>query len=296
MRGDTAGPADVTWLNQGIKLLEIPVVLPAAVNLQVINSITINTLSLFFSQEIPWAPAFSTDDTDAAFQLPFAFPLDIEQLGTTITAGSPNSGGGQRLAKRAPGDFAQLEVPMGPADTNVQARTIRLTFNNAPFQSIDNGLFSDFIARTTADQSVGLSLSGLADTMAGTAVGLLSLTDIAFDVDTSLLGLQGLNARPTTVSNLDVFRGYSDYLQINVDAQLYNPSNITIGTGDVAFGLQFLDQFIGTANIANLVLVPGDNNVPTAVRYQPSGGAPQRAGQVSAYSGACLGPNSLFGC
>lgn len=80
-----------------------------------------------------------------------------------------------------------------------------------------------------------------------------------------------------------MFRGFSDYLQINVDAALFNPSNITIGTGDVAFGLQFLGQMIGTANIDDLVLVPNENNVPTAVRYQPSGGAPQRAGQVSRF-------------
>lgn len=83
-----------------------------------------------------------------------------------------------------------------------------------------------------------------------------------------------------TVSDLDVFQGFSDYLQINVNAALYNPSNITIGTGDVAFGLSFNDQLIGTANIAQLVLVPGVNIVPTAVHYQPTGGASSVAGQL----------------
>lgn len=116
--------------------------------------------------------------------------------------------------------------------------------------------------------------------VAGTAVGALNLVDIDFDVSTSLLGLQGLNARPATVSDLDVFHGYPDYLQINVNAHLYNPSNITIGTGDVAFGLIFNSEQIGTADIDNLVLVPGENNVPTAVHYQPSGGAAQAAGQL----------------
>lgn len=66
---------------------------------------------------------------------------------------------------------------------------------------------------------------------------------------------------------------------MTVNAQLYNPSNITIGTGDVAFGLLFQSQQIGTADIDNLVLVPGENNVPTAVHYQPRGGAAQAAGQ-----------------
>ena len=67
---------------------------------------------------------------------------------------------------------------------------------------------------------------------------------------------------------------------VAVNSHLFNPSNITIGTGDVAFGLSFDGQTIGTANIANLVLVPGENIVPTAVHYQPSGGAPRAAGQL----------------
>lgn len=50
---------------------------PAAQNLQVINAITINRLTLQFSEANPWSPAFSTDDTVAAFSLPFAFPVSL---------------------------------------------------------------------------------------------------------------------------------------------------------------------------------------------------------------------------
>jgi hypothetical protein len=51
--------------------------------------------------------------------------------------------------------------------------------------------------------------------LTSTAIGLLSLEAIAFSVETSVLGLQGLNARPATVANLDVFHGFPTYLQIN---------------------------------------------------------------------------------
>lgn len=64
------------------------------------------------------------------------------------------------------------------------------------------------------------------------------------------------------------------------NALLYNPSNITIGTGDVSFSLEFNKQIIGSALITGLVLVPGDNLIPTAVHYQPSGGASTAAGLV----------------
>ncbi|GJN94719.1 hypothetical protein Rhopal_007810-T1 [Rhodotorula paludigena] len=277
VQGDYAGPSDCRWLNDGIKQLGIPVVFPAAQNLQIINGITINSLTLQFSESDPWNPAFTTSDTVAAFSLPFAFPVDITSLASQIYA---NDAGATNSRKRATGDFALLDIPSNPARTDVVARTIVLAFSNVPFQSVDNSLFSNFLVDVTDDESKTFALRGQADTVAGTAVGALNLVDIDFSVSTSLLGLQGLNARPTTVSDLDVYRGYSDYLQINVNARLYNPSNITIGTGDVAFGLVFMDQQIGTANIDNLVLSPGENVVPTAVHYEPSGGAAQEAGQT----------------
>ena len=79
--------------------------------------------------------------------------------------------------------------------------------------------------------------------------------------------------------SLDVFHGYPTYLQINANAHLFNPSQITIGTGDVAFDLSFMGAVIGTANIQNLVLVPGENVVATAVHYMPEGSA-QPVGQL----------------
>lgn len=66
----------------------------------------------------------------------------------------------------------------------------------------------------------------------------------------------------------------------NVNAHLFNPSNITIGTGDVAFDLIFQGQKIGNAFIPGLVLVPGANVIATQVRYEPSGGAATAAGQL----------------
>ena len=81
--------------------------------------------------------------------------------------------------------------------------------------------------------------SGTWRKVAQTAVGLLSLTAVDFDVETSIAGLQGLNAKPALVTNLDVNHGYPDYLLIKVHSALFNPSNITLGAGDISFGLSF---------------------------------------------------------
>lgn len=84
--GDSAGPDGVTWLNEGIKALSTPVILPAAAELQIITSITIYQITLIFTEATAWNPAFSTDNTIADFTLPFAFPLDIQRMLTVLDA------------------------------------------------------------------------------------------------------------------------------------------------------------------------------------------------------------------
>lgn len=268
VNGNNAGPPDCVWLNEGIKVLSIDVSLPAQ-KFQVIKSISLNQLSLFFTTQSAWSPATSSNNTTSAFFIPFAFPIDIQQVGGDFVANYQNQ------------DDAVLNIPLSPSTTDVAARILTLMFQNVPFEVYNDkhAGFSQFLADTTAQDSVTFNLNGKADTRANTAAGLISITQIPFSVDTTLAGLQNLNARPANVSDLDVFHGYSSYLQINVMTTLYNPSAITIGTGDVSFNLNFEDHLIGQAVIQNLVLVPGENTVPTQVKYMPKGGANVQAGQ-----------------
>ncbi|KAI0072486.1 hypothetical protein K474DRAFT_1678619 [Panus rudis PR-1116 ss-1] len=261
--GDSAGPSDVTWLNEGIKSLAIQATLPNQGKLDIIKSITLNELQLMFSTDDAYDPPTSSDSAEAAFTIPFAFPINIVALEQNITVGYQGT------------DFAVLRVPKGPSTTDVDARIIHLTFNNTPFAVFDNehAVFQQFLADTTTNSEETFALSGTANTDAQTAVGVLSLTDIEFDVTTSIAGLQGLNAKPATVSNLDVNHGFPDFLLIKVTTELFNPSNLTIGTGDVSFSLQFEDTTIGAALISNAVIIPGSSNYSTDVHYQPQGSA-----------------------
>ncbi|KAF9562634.1 hypothetical protein CPC08DRAFT_706528 [Agrocybe pediades] len=263
VHGASAGSSDVTWLNQGIQALQVATILPNQGPQNLIKSITLNELSLTFSQQAPFAPVTGSKSTDAAFTLPFGFPLDISALEQTITLGFKGN------------DFAQLAIPRSPASTDVQARIIHLGFSDIPFAVFDNGhsVFEDFVAATTVGTEQTLRLSGSASADAKTAVGTLSLTGINFSVDSTIAGLQGLNARPVTIADLDVNHGFPDFLLIKVNSALFNPSNLTIGTGDVSFGLQFEDQTIGSAQISNLVIKPGNASYPIDVHYAPQGGA-----------------------
>ncbi|KAG5340679.1 hypothetical protein C0989_000829 [Termitomyces sp. Mn162] len=270
VRGSSAGPKDVTWLNEGIKSLRIATVFPNRGVQTIINTIGLNELQLLFTKDTAYSPSASSQSTDAAFTLPFGFPLDITALEQTLTIGFEGT------------SFAQLALPKAPSKTDVEKRIIHLTFNNVPFAVFaDQHLtFDKFLAATTVGKTETIHLSGSATADAKTAVGLLTLEGIEFSVDSPIDGLQGLNAKPVSVHNVDINHGFPDYLLIEVDSTLFNPSNLTIGTGDVSFSLQFEDQTIGMAEMvcqlfhhdslslldinveckSNLVIKPGSAN------------------------------------
>lgn len=238
--------------------------------LTIIKAITLDEMTLMFTPGTAYSPSASSHTATAAFTLPFALPIDITGLEQNITTGYKGT------------DFAQLQVPMGSVTTDVQNRIIHLTFSKVPFGVFSGreGVFQQFLADTTTSQSETFRLSGNANAVASTAVGTITLSGVAFSVDTTIAGLQGLSTRPAVISNLDVNRGYPDYLLIKVTTTLYNPSNLTIGTGDVSFGLQYASQTIGSAVVNGMTIVPGSANYSTDVHYSPQGDAATGAGRT----------------
>ncbi|KAG2078952.1 hypothetical protein BDR04DRAFT_1124058 [Suillus decipiens] len=244
----------VTWLNEGIQTLQVVTSLPNKGKLDIIQSIDLEQLSLMFTEATAYDPMSGSNLTTAAFTLPFAFPIDITALAQNITAGYSGQ------------SFAELAIPWSPSKTDVQNRIIYLTFGNVPFAvyTDQHETFQNFIAATTLGSSQVLTLSGSANADASTAVGVLSLVDIEFSVQSTIAGLQGLKAKPASIANLDVNHGYSDYLLITVDTSLFNPRN----------------QIIGSADLSNMIIQPGSVSYSTDVHYSPQGAAQTAAGQA----------------
>lgn len=267
--GNYAGPSDVVWLNEGIKALSIEVSLPAQ-DFDVLRLVSLNQLSLFFTEPTAWDPVASTTNTTANFFLPFAFPLDITQVGGNFIANYQNK------------DTALFRIPQGPSETEVQSRFLTIRFSNVPLAVYDDAhsAFSNFIADTTRQEVSTFRLRGSATSIANTAAGPVTISDIPFDLNTNLLGLQNLNARPAVVSDLDVAQGFPSYLKITVMVELFNPSDLTIGAGDVSFDTLFQQNVFGKAIINNLVLVPGVNLIPAEINYMPQGSRNVASGQM----------------
>jgi hypothetical protein len=207
----------VTWLNDGIKALKIETVLPNRGILSVINTVDINQMTLLFTGPTAYEPLTSSNSIDVTFQIPFGFPLDIRALEQTLTIGFEGT------------SIAQLKIPKGPSVTNVQRRSIHFNFTDVPFAvfSEQHPSFDHFLSSTTIGQQESLQISGSANIEALTAVGPLSLQNINFVVDSEISGLQGLDAVPPKISQLDVSHGYPDYLLIKVNSTLLNPGSVS---------------------------------------------------------------------
>ncbi|KAI9459105.1 hypothetical protein F5148DRAFT_1001220 [Russula earlei] len=269
VHGDFAGPKKVTWLNDAIKSLVVEVILPNRGKLSVIKSIELGQFESHFTEKTAYDPVTSNRDVRAVFTLPFDFPVDIKALKQNIdvsTGGAP---------------FAELVIPKGPTTTDVQQRITRPTVLNVPFAVFgdQHSAFQRFLTSMTTSTTQSMTLSGNANAEAGTDIGLLSLTGIEFSVNTSIAGLQCLTSKPSLVTYFDVNHGFQDYLLIKVNLSLFNPSNITLGVGDVEFDLVFRNQHVGTAVVANFLLRPGNVSCPTDVHFQPRHDAAS-AGQV----------------
>lgn len=205
----------VTWLNDGIKALQVDTILPNQNPQSIIKSISLNQLTLDFTESTAYSPSTSSDSTDVTFKLPdgFNFPINITALQQTIEV----SFNGQ--------NFAQLSIPKGPSTTDVDNHIIHLGFSDVPFAVSDgqHDTFNQFLAATTMTESQTMGLSGSADADANTAVGVITLTNITFSVDSTIQGLDGLSEKPATISDLDVNHGFPDFLLIKVNTALFNP-------------------------------------------------------------------------
>lgn len=178
VRGVGSDP-NVSWLTEGVKTLQISSVLPSRGVLNIIQGININQMTMDFPAGSAYDPISSSTDTTAKFDLPFGFALNIVSLEQTI------------LAHYQGVQFAQLALGTIPARTDVTSRIIHLSFQNVPFAVVDGqqGTFQQFLAKTTTSDSVSFGLSGTASSQAETSIGRLSISGIAFSVDSNMKGL-----------------------------------------------------------------------------------------------------------
>jgi hypothetical protein len=177
-------------LNEGIKSLRVKTALLNQGKQEIIKSIALNYITSTFEAEIVCNPPNSSKFTDLTFQIPFGFPFDVKRAAQNIVVSYEGT------------SFVKITIPESDASTDVEAKVIRLTSSHVPLVVFGDkhDVFNNFKVATTIGKTQALCLTGTASFKVSTAVGLLSLTDIEFSVESNIEGLQGLNVK--SASNL----------------------------------------------------------------------------------------------
>lgn len=172
-----SGPnGEVEWLSKAFQTLTIEnVVLPGPDKIpELIPAITMKDMELDFTKET-WAPPTSSEHVEAQLKSPFGFPLGVSQLNMDVAATYQG------------GVVATLKVPDEKATTGPTG-LVTTQFSNVPFEVVNHELFTGFVKLLTLSKDVTFGLKGSSNAIADTAIGALSLKNIAFDVQTSLAG------------------------------------------------------------------------------------------------------------
>ncbi len=232
-----------------------------------------------------FAPDASSRHILTQYKNPFGFSLQVVKSGEDITLaaqGTDVAEVGRRFCVRISSTdvvtiaLQQLKLPQVDAVGGVSTGNVAdliLTFENQTLQSLNNGAFEAFFAVVTDTQGIEFDLKGAADVVARTTIGDVPISDIAFDVTTSLKGINAFN-KAATLSNVSITgSGHDDhgaYVKSPLTTSLENPSNISLQTINVALPVYYKEVLLGRAVLDNLDLVPGENTVPTEFHYQPN--------------------------
>ncbi|KAF9583808.1 hypothetical protein BGW38_008458 [Lunasporangiospora selenospora] len=261
VQGKSVTPASgpVSWLSSAFGALTMNVTLPSIGKQDIITGITMKTMTLDFTGGDPYTIMTSSDNIEAGFKIPFAFPLSITQVAEDINIQLPQGS-----------NVANLKIPTGPAQT-ISPGVLKTAYKDVPLKVFDEARdrFNAFSKTLTTGPGVQFFLSGTADTVADTAAGQVTISSVPVGVSSTLTGMN-LNAGGATIANISVTGGTSEYLVINQNVILQNPSGLTVKVGDVGFDIGYSGQMMGRAVVSNMVLAPGTNTLPAVFHLQPS--------------------------
>ncbi|KAI9005448.1 hypothetical protein CLU79DRAFT_841094 [Phycomyces nitens] len=225
------GVDTVGWLSEGFKTVSLNVALGSSEPMK----------------DAPYSPVLSANQVVADFSIPFGFTLNITEVAQSINLGTNDTG-----------DFGNIQVPMSPSVSDQVSGKLQFAMVNNTLSAIPGkeAGFNKYTYDLTSLNDYTFNVAGNATTKANTPIGPLVLSGIAFNVPTTLHGLQFLNSTATVINSLDVSGGTAEGLQLAISVTMENPLTL-------AFPL------IGVVQLTNLVLQRGANTVMTTASFDP---------------------------
>ncbi|KAF9992742.1 hypothetical protein BGZ80_003570 [Entomortierella chlamydospora] len=277
VQGKSVTPASgpVSWLSSAFSSLALNVTLPSIGKQEIITGITMKTMSLDFTGSDAYTVDTSSDNIEASYHIPFAFPLNITKVSESLYIQMPQGT-----------NVASLSLPEGDAST-ISAGVLKTAYSNQPLKvlSDQHSTFNQFTEVLTVGPGVTFYLSGTANTLAETAAGPVTIPGISVNVASTLAGMN-LNSGASQITDIKVVGGTSEYLAITQNVVLQNPSGLTVNVGEVSFNIAYKGIPMGAATVSKMVLAPGNNTLPASFHLQPPSSAVRDAFLSGFVSGA----------
>ncbi|KZP24091.1 hypothetical protein FIBSPDRAFT_951400 [Athelia psychrophila] len=154
-----------------------------------------------------------------------------------------------------------LMLPSAPSVGGVSTGNVAdlpLTFSNVTFQALNDGAMQVLFQAITDTPGGDLTLAGTANVTVKTTSGDIPIGDIAFNVPSSLAGINGFGGT-AGLSGLSVSgsggTGGDQFVIAPLTTTLQNPSNVSLTTNDIALPVIYQGVQLGRAAISPFYLI-----------------------------------------
>ena len=143
-----------------------------------------------------------------------------------------------------------------------------ISFANIPFPAINDGAMQTLFQEVTDTSGADVTLSGTANVTAKTTSGNIPISGIAFNVPSSLTGINGFG-KTAQLTNVTVAgsggTNGNQYIVNPLTTTLQNPSNISLETNNIALPVIYSGTQLGRASISvsrlfYLCILPPDHS------------------------------------
>ncbi|KAJ3308467.1 hypothetical protein HDU76_003956, partial [Blyttiomyces sp. JEL0837] len=260
----------IGWLNAGFVGTALTVKLtPPQNQSQLVSNVKIPGLTVNFNPQDTTGYHITTSATiNANFHSPFAFPLDIQQARQNIYFVHNDV------------QFAYLQVPWSKATADQNAGTLTTSFTDASLSAVPGheDVYADFFKTLTVSNGATFGISGTVDTVAGTAAGTVTISNVSLVDSLSFSGFNGLNQ--VSIGSTVVAAGNTNGMRLAIQTSLFNPSTITLNVNsDITMGLFYKNQPMGSVVLPAVSLAPGANSIVASSIFNPQGSDAVAAGR-----------------
>lgn len=284
--GDEPAP----YIDDALVGFEMNTVFEGAKKLRLIETVAIGDMAMSLGPDAPYKPLLSAPAVVAKFKMPFDFPLEVSKVKQNILVIAD----GKKIATIDSGWIS--------AFGSSYSGKIVMDLLNVPFAVIPGKEpdFEEFVAKTALGRgNVSMSLTGRCDTVASTAIGEVEIENLPFSSEISIPCMNGFMSVPPKVLTMKVVGGTERGVELALTVKLYNPSQLSLYTGDLTFDLYYANTRFGLAFMKDFKLEPGDNEVSVRALYNPSADALEKAREMLSLQAmgrpvktACVGTSS----